>query len=60
MAARDENENDNFRFLEIIFEFFPICRPKENGSSNRKNKNNRKQKRKQFFLIPTVFEDYRI
>jgi hypothetical protein len=25
---RDENENDNLRFSIIVFEFFPIFRPK--------------------------------
>jgi hypothetical protein len=25
---RDENENDNLRFSEIVFEFFPIFMPK--------------------------------
>jgi hypothetical protein len=27
-ARRDENENDNLRFSEIAFEFFPIFMPK--------------------------------
>jgi hypothetical protein len=27
--CRDENKNDNFRFLEVVFEFFSIFRPKQ-------------------------------
>ena len=62
---RDENENNNFRFLEIIFEFFFRFSGLNKNSSGKKNendndKNNRKRIRKQFCLIPTVFEDCRI
>jgi hypothetical protein len=40
---RDENENDNLRFFEIVFEFFFrfLCL-----NENNNGKNNRKRKRK--------------
>jgi hypothetical protein len=44
----DENENDNFAFLKIVFEFFlRFSGLNGSGSGNRKNENdNRKRKRK--------------